>query len=96
MAENNESKQNKNKPKKLEITVLTLSGEYTHKYEPETVLSKIVADTIKHLKLVANDSWILEFNGAVVAQTQTLLTAGLQDGSELDFHAPEGGGGSSR
>jgi hypothetical protein len=82
------------KDKKIKVDVVTLSGDYSHKYDDDTLLSVVVADAVKHLKLVTDDTWILEFDGQPVSANLTLMAAGVKDGDELEYHAPEGGGGS--
>ena len=82
------------KTKKIEVVVVTLSGEYSHKYDGDTLIEAVVQEAIKHLKLVADNTWVLELDGQSISQAQTLEAAGIKSGDELEFHAPEGGGGS--
>ena len=53
------------KTKKIEVVVVTLSGEYSHKYDGDTLIEAVVQEAIKHLKLVADNTWVLELDGHI-------------------------------
>jgi len=85
------------KDKKVRLTISTLSaGDYTHAFKPDETLAKVVEQTIDKLKLVGEGPWILEHNGKVLDQAQTIEQAGLKDGDVLTPNQQEGGGGSGR
>jgi hypothetical protein len=79
---------------KVTLTVSTLSGDFTHAFKRDDTLDEVVVRTIHKLKLVGDGPWVLEHDGVVLDQTQTVGHAGLQDGAVLTLNPQEGGGGS--
>lgn len=83
--------------KKVTLTISTLSaGDYTHGFKQNETLATVVDETLDKLKLVGEGPWILEHNGNVLDQGQTIKQAGLNDGDVLTLNQQEGGGGSRR
>lgn len=81
--------------KKVTLTISTLSaGDYKHSFKRDATLAEVVKETIDKLKLVGEGPWILEHNGQVLDQGQTIEQAGLKDGDVLTLNQQEGGGGS--
>ena len=70
--------------RKLTLTITTLhGGDYTHAFRSEQQLTDVVKGTIKKLKLAGEGLWILEHDGSVLNQEQTIVQAGLKDGDVL-------------
>ena len=92
-ADNHGHDEHDKKDKKVTLTISTLSGDYNHDFKPDTQLKEVVDETIKKLKLAGEGPWILEHNGHVLNQEQTIEQAGLKDGDVLTLNPQEGGGG---
>jgi hypothetical protein len=82
--------------KKVELTITTLSGDFEHRFDDDETLQAVVDETIKHLKLVGEGPWVLEFNGVELPLGQTIEQAKLDNGNVLTLNPQEGGGGSER
>lgn len=82
--------------KKVELTITTLSGDFTDKFNDDEKLQAVVDETIKKLKLVGEGPWVLEFNGVELPLDQTIEQAQLDSGDVLTLNPQEGGGGSER
>ncbi len=94
-ADTHEHDKDEKKDKKVTLTISTLSaGDYKHACKQDETLAEVVKQTIDKLKLVGDGPWILEHNGKVLEQGQTIEQAGLQDGDVLTLNQQEGGGGS--
>jgi hypothetical protein len=82
--------------RKITLTISTPSGEYTNAFKNNQQLRDVVKGTLKKLKLASEGSWILEHNGSVLNQTQSIVRAGLKDSDVLTLNPQEAGGGSGR
>jgi predicted RNase H-like nuclease (RuvC/YqgF family) len=80
--------------RKVELTVSTLSGDYTHAFAEHDKLEHVIEKTIKALELQGEGPWILEFDGRELSHSETIKEAKLQDGDVLTLN-PQGGGGGS-
>jgi predicted RNase H-like nuclease (RuvC/YqgF family) len=82
--------------KKVDLTISTLSGDYTHAFPEHQKLRVVIEQTIDKLELTGDGPWILEHNGVELSHEQTIEEAGLKDGDVLTLNPQEGGGGSER
>lgn len=82
--------------KKVELTITTLSGDFTDKFNDDKKLQGVVDETIKKLKLVGEGPWVLESSGVELPLDQTIEQAKLDSGDVLTLNPQEGGGGSER
>jgi predicted RNase H-like nuclease (RuvC/YqgF family) len=80
--------------KKVELTISTLNGDYSHEFQSHQKLQVVVTQTIKKLELVGEGPWLLEKNGVELDQELTVEEAGLKSGDVLTLNPQEGGGGS--
>jgi hypothetical protein len=82
--------------KKVELTISTLNGDYSHDFPIHQKLQVVVTQTIEKLQLVGEGPWILEKNGVELEQNLTIEEAGLESCDILTLSPQEGGGGSGR
>lgn len=81
--------------KRVTLTISSLSGDYTHAFEEHAKLSHVVEQAVKKIPLTGEGPWILEYNGRVLNQQETIKQAELKDDDVLTLNPEEGGGGSS-
>jgi hypothetical protein len=79
----------------IHLTILTLSGSYSHNFNPEDLLQRVVDETVNHLHMVLppGEVWELHHGDNLLTLTGTIRQAHLHSGDKLKLAPHEGGGG---
>jgi hypothetical protein len=79
----------------VHLTILTLSGNYSHNFKPDDLLQHVVDETVKHLHMVLppGEVWELHHGEDLLTLTETIRQAHLHSGDKLKLAPHEGGGG---
>jgi hypothetical protein len=84
---------------KIAVTIFTTSGSYPAqgalRVPPSTVIAHVLAKAAKALSLADTSTWVVTRDGMEIAPSQTFEQAGLHGEVELEWGAPEGGGGNA-
>ncbi|MBY5667382.1 hypothetical protein HFO33_34270 [Rhizobium leguminosarum] len=82
---------------KITVAVFTTSGTFPAqgvlRVKTSTVISDVLVQAAASLSLADTSGWVVSVNGQTVNQSQTFEQAGLHGDVELEWGAPEGGGG---
>jgi TUG ubiquitin-like domain len=80
---------------KIHLTIETLSGKYEHAFNPHDKLQLVVDETLKHLKIkpAPGDIWQLQYNGATLTLSLTIMEAHIPNNAVLTLATKESGGG---
>ena len=80
---------------KIDLTVVTLSGDYSDEFNVHQQLQHVVDKAFKALKIVPapGEQWLLRYNNVNLATSQSIKEAGIQDGAVMELAPVEGGGG---
>ncbi|MGO4569974.1 hypothetical protein AB4Z52_34325 [Rhizobium sp. 2YAF20] len=82
---------------KVTVAVFTTSGTFPGqgvlRVKTSTAISAILVQAASALHLADTSGWIVTVNGQTINQSQTFEQAGLHGDVELEWGAPEGGGG---
>lgn len=83
------------KPNKLTLSIVTLSGNYSDEFNVHQKLQHVVDATFKELGIqpAPGEEWLLKNGDTTLTLTQTIEDAKLQDGTTLMLAPREGGGG---
>ncbi|MEX2696686.1 hypothetical protein [Rhizobium mongolense] len=84
---------------KVAVTVFTTSGTYPSqgalRVRSSVLIADVLAKAAKALSLADTSAWIVTIDGTEIAPSQTFEQAGLHGEIELEWGAPEGGGGNA-
>ncbi len=81
---------------KVELTISTLSGDFTHEFESHQKLQVVVEQAAAKLELEGDGPWILEHEGKELSLQDTIAQSQLKSGDVLTLSPEEGGGASKR
>jgi hypothetical protein len=81
--------------RRIHLTIQTLSGNYSHDFNPEDLLQYVVDETVKHLNMVLppGEVWELHHGEDLLNLADTIRQAHLHSGEKLKLAPHEGGGG---
>ncbi|ASP73340.1 hypothetical protein CDO28_18510 [Sinorhizobium meliloti] len=86
-------------PEKVAVTVFTTSGTYPSqgalRVRTSVMIADVLAKAAEALSLADTSTWIVTIDGTQIAPSQTFEQAGLHGEVELEWGAPEGGGGNA-
>ncbi len=85
-------------PQDITLTIATLSGNVTDKFNIHQSLQHVVDLVVAKLKLQLgpNEVWVLFLGSTQLNLSQTIAEAGIPDGATLKLAPREKGGGGSR
>lgn len=82
---------------KVLVTVVTTAGTFpaegAKRYNRSTLISSVLADAARKLRLVGTEAWIVTVGGRDVGATMSFAQAGLSGEVALEWGEREGGGG---
>lgn len=82
---------------KVLVTVVTTAGTFpaegAKRYPATTLISDVLADAARKLKITDSANWVVTVGGNDVNPAQTFAQAGLSGDVALEWGAREGGGG---
>lgn len=84
---------------KIAVTVFTTAGTFPAqgalRVPASTVIAHVLAKAAKALSLADTSAWVVTRDGVEITPSQTFEQAGLHGEIELEWGAPEGGGGNA-
>lgn len=79
----------------IHLTILTLSGNFSHHFKPHDTLQQVATATVDHLHLTlpSGQVWELRHGERILNLNETIHQAHLHSGEKLKLAPHEGGGG---
>lgn len=79
------------------VTVVTTAGTFpaegAKRYPSSKIIGEVLAEAAKKLRLTGTEHWVVTVEGRNVSPTLTFAQAALSGPVDLEWGAPEGGGG---